>query len=64
MITLNDLPEAEKKLVCSECKSKNIKKETVEFINHYPCEIQYTCKDCKTLVDYWAYGVFESEWWF
>jgi len=59
MITLNDLPQAEKDMSCQKCKSKNIKSEIKDIINHTPCEKEYTCKDCGTVVAYWGYGAFE-----
>lgn len=46
---------------CQNCESTNIKSRVIDHIGWEPCEIEYTCKDCKSHVAYWAYGNFETD---
>lgn len=46
---------------CSECGVENsFRLNTVEFIDNIETEKERICNNCNHLMDYWAYGYWES----
>lgn len=46
-------------LKCHECYSNELQTKNTSYINYDVCEMECTCKHCKTKVGYWAYGHWE-----
>lgn len=53
--------ESSKELICPKCQSKNIVKKIEAQEEGVISEASFSCADCKTQVDYWAYGMYESD---
>jgi len=45
---------------CPICKSENFRDVTVDFIDNIETEKERICNDCGELMDYWAFGYWES----
>lgn len=47
---------------CDNCGAENnFRHHTIDIIDFIECEKERICSDCNELMDYWAYGVWESE---
>ena len=48
-------------MICPKCDCPIMHQKVVDSIDNHPTEIEYTCADCGTYVDYMAYGQYNSQ---
>jgi hypothetical protein len=58
-MTKYDNPRDIQNEICPSCGSKGIISKVKDSIDWTACEIEYKCKDCGQITDYWAYGWFD-----
>lgn len=51
---------SEGKSICEVCKSNDFKDYLVSTIDYIETEKERICNNCGNIMDYWAYGYWES----